>query len=70
MHFFFQVRDILGKGRGVLSTKPFRQGDFVVEYYGDLIDVKEAKEREAEYARDTSIGCYMYYFQFKNKQYW
>ncbi|XP_072044661.1 uncharacterized protein [Amphiura filiformis] len=64
-----KVTDILGKGRGVVSTKSFIQGDFVVEYYGDLINIKEAKEREAEYGKDTSIGCYMYYFQFKTKQY-
>lgn len=64
-----EVSDIEGKGRGVVSTKPFRKGDFVVEYYGDLINTTKAKEREADYLKDPSIGCYMYYFQFKNKQY-
>lgn len=42
----------------------------VVEYVGDLIDMKEAKEREKKYSLDTSKGCYMYYFTFQNAQYW
>ena len=50
--------------------KAFNKGDFVVEYYGDHIDIQTAKERENEYAADPSIGCYMYYYQYKNKTYW
>ncbi|PIK51284.1 putative N-lysine methyltransferase SETD8-B isoform X2 [Apostichopus japonicus] len=64
-----EAREIDGKGRGVIATKDFAKGQFVVEYYGDLIDVTKAKELEAKYGMDPSIGCYMYYFEFKNKRY-
>ncbi|XP_062999776.1 N-lysine methyltransferase KMT5A [Elgaria multicarinata webbii] len=60
---------IAGKGRGVVATRPFRRGDFVVEYHGDLIEITDAKKREAAYAQDPSTGCYMYYFQFLSKTY-
>ena len=62
--------DILFQGRGVTSTKRLSKGDFVVEYVGDLIDVKAAKERETKYAMDLSKGCYMYYFRANNRHYW
>ncbi|XP_062814735.1 N-lysine methyltransferase KMT5A isoform X2 [Anolis carolinensis] len=58
-----------GKGRGVIATKPFHRGDFVVEYHGDLIEITDAKKREATYAQDPSTGCYMYYFQYLTKTY-
>ena len=67
---FSKVEDIQNKGRGVVATKPFRRGDFVVEYAGDRIDLKDAKEREANYSKKSDIGCYMYYFTFKNRHYW
>ncbi|XP_045190839.2 uncharacterized protein LOC123547644 [Mercenaria mercenaria] len=57
------------KGRGVIATKKFQHGDFVVEYSGDLIGIKEAKLRNAEYSKDPSKGCYMYFFEFENKKY-
>jgi len=64
------VTEIEGKGRGVVATKPFRRGDFVVEYAGDLIDLSLAKKREEKYSEDTDIGCYMYYFTHNNRRYW
>ena len=48
----------------------FAKGDFIVEYAGELIDIGTAKNREQEYSMDASKGCYMYYFKFKEKQYW
>ncbi|KAG8456038.1 hypothetical protein GDO86_002010 [Hymenochirus boettgeri] len=60
---------ITGKGRGVIATQNFRRGEFVVEYHGDLIEITDAKRREAFYAQDSSTGCYMYYFQYLNKTY-
>uniref|UniRef100_A0A8D2DIC0 N-lysine methyltransferase KMT5A n=1 Tax=Sciurus vulgaris TaxID=55149 RepID=A0A8D2DIC0_SCIVU len=48
-----------GKGRGVIATKQFSQGDFITD----------AKKREALYAQDPSTGCYMYYFQYLSKTY-
>ncbi|XP_067681478.1 N-lysine methyltransferase KMT5A-like [Haliotis asinina] len=58
-----------GKGRGVMATKPFMKGEFVVEYAGDLIDIGEAKEKEKYYSSNPKVGCYMYYFIHKNKHY-
>ncbi|XP_077996348.1 N-lysine methyltransferase KMT5A-like [Glandiceps talaboti] len=63
------VKEFEGKGRGVVATKAFKKGDFVIEYAGDLIDLQTAKEREQKYAGDPSIGCYIYYFSFNDKSY-
>ena len=52
------------------STKPFCKGEFVMEYVGNLIDMKTAKVLEAKYSMDTTTGCYMYYFRTQDKQYW
>lgn len=64
-----EVRVFEGKGRGVVASKDFSKGDFVVEYSGDLIDPIEAKLREEIYARNENAGCYMYYFKYNNQQY-
>ncbi len=64
------VVHLADKGRGVVATRTFEKGEFVVEYSGDLIDVGIAKERESQYSLDLSTGCYMYYFKHKGKQYW
>lgn len=63
-----KIKHFEGKGRGIVTTRPFIKGEFVVEYIGDLISVSEAKEREQIYAEDDSTGCYMYYFKHKNVQ--
>lgn len=68
--FFHQVKHFGAKGRGVVTTRHFAKGEFVVEYIGDLIDMREAKQRETIYAQDASKGCYNYYFTFQNQQYW
>lgn len=59
------VKHFGAKGRGVIATKHFAKGDFVVEYAGQLISFEEAKEREENYANDSSTGCYMYYFLYR-----
>ncbi|XP_022052044.1 lysine methyltransferase 5Ab [Acanthochromis polyacanthus] len=64
-----QVKHMEGKGRGVFAVKGFNKGDFVVEYHGDLLELAEAKIREAQYAQDPQTGCYMYYFQYQSKTY-
>ena len=61
---------IEGKGRGVVSTRHFIKDELVCEYSGELISYEEAKNREEEYGKDTSIGCYMYYFKYKTKKLW
>lgn len=44
----FQVVKFEDKGRGVVSNVDLSAGDFVLEYAGDLIDLKEARRREEE----------------------
>ena len=65
-----QVAEIPNKGRGILASKHFSRGNFVVQYAGDLIDNDEATRRTDNYSKVTNKGCYMYYFNFKNKKYW
>lgn len=65
-----EVRVFKNKGRGVVASREFDKGDFVVEYSGELIDLNEAKRREEKYASNESTGCYMYYFKHQNHQYW
>lgn len=36
---------------------------------GEIIDLRLARIREKEYAQDDSIGSFMYYFKYNNKQY-
>jgi histone-lysine N-methyltransferase SETD8 len=64
-----EVRLFSDKGRGVVTSRPFTKGDFVVEYSGDLIDLNEARRRELQYAQDQNTGCYMYYFKHNDQQY-
>ncbi len=64
-----EVRTIENKGRGVFSTRSFQRGDFVCEYAGEIVSYKVAKKREELYANDPTIGCYMYFFEYKSKQY-
>lgn len=58
------------KGRGICAGRPFSRGEFVVEYIGDLIEQSEADRREKIYAKDSTFGCYMYYFKHKEQQWW
>lgn len=69
---FMQVVDIPKKGKGVITTRSYREGEFICEYEGDLLSHKDALKREQEYLKhcgETYKG-YMYYFSFKNKKYW
>lgn len=54
----------------MFAERSFKKGAFVVEYHGDLLELAEAKGREARYAEDPQTGCYMYYFQYQSKTYW
>ncbi|XP_034457911.1 N-lysine methyltransferase KMT5A-A [Hippoglossus hippoglossus] len=64
-----EVQHIEGKGRAVFATRCFEKGEYVVEYHGDLLQITDAKKREAEYAQNPATGCYMYYFQYLCKTY-
>ena len=62
-------QEIYKKGRGVVTLRSYKKGEFVLEYVGELINNESAKHRETQYSLDTSKGCYMYYFKYKDKQY-
>ena len=64
------MRYFKGKGKGVIASKNLEFGQYVIEYTGELIDLKEAGKREEVYAADENIGCYMYYFNHRNTTYW
>ena len=36
---------------------------------GELLTYEDAKEREKEYAKDPSIGSYMYFFEHRGRRY-
>lgn len=63
-----KIENFEDKGRGIVSLKKFKKGDFIVEYAGDIIGSKEAKRREEQYAK-KECGCYMYYFTATGKKY-
>lgn len=65
---FLQVAICGEKGRGLIAMRPFLRGEFVVEYKGDLVEYAEAVRREAEYAKDNSIGSYMYFFKYQERR--
>uniref|UniRef100_A0A914W6J2 [histone H4]-lysine(20) N-methyltransferase n=1 Tax=Plectus sambesii TaxID=2011161 RepID=A0A914W6J2_9BILA len=64
-----KIIQIPTKGRGVVAARIFAKNEYVVEYKGELIDRVAAKKREEEYSQDSSVGCYMYYFDYKGKHY-
>ena len=55
--------DIEGKGKGVICSRRLEKGQFVCEYAGDLISEDEALEREAKYAKEVHVHCYMYFLR-------
>lgn len=44
----FEIVKYEDKGRGVISTIEVKAGDFVLEYAGDLISLREARHREEQ----------------------
>ena len=49
---------------------PFKKGEFVCQYIGELIPYKDAKQREKKYCQSGDVGCFMYYFWHKDKHFW
>lgn len=61
---------IIISGEGVFTTKAFAKGEFLLEYKGDLIkSLKQARRLEKEYA-DKDLGCFMFYFKYREKSMW
>ena len=58
-------------GRGIRASRPFDEGEYVIEYVGDLIQRGEALEREKIYDTDPDkYGSYMFFFNFEGSSYW
>uniref|UniRef100_A0A9J7ZZT3 SET domain-containing protein n=1 Tax=Cyprinus carpio carpio TaxID=630221 RepID=A0A9J7ZZT3_CYPCA len=53
------------KGRGVFAKTPFRKGDFVVEYRGELINSKESQRRRRTYHNKCAVFMFDFYWQEK-----
>lgn len=49
----FEVTTFPDKGKGVLATRSFKKGDFIVEYSGELLTHKEAMV-----SAEGSDSCY------------
>jgi histone-lysine N-methyltransferase SETD8 len=62
-----EVKDTIDKGRGVFATEALKRGDFVLEYSGELLSGREARERDLAYSHDYSLGSYLYFFKWKNQ---
>jgi len=60
--------EIFFAGKGLFVTNNFKAGDFLAEYRGDMIDAKEADEREKRY-RSHKHG-YLYHFSHGGKNMW
>ncbi|CAD5221294.1 unnamed protein product [Bursaphelenchus xylophilus] len=65
---YLRVYETEEKGRGIRAGRPFKKDEFVVEYRGEMLTAAEGKKREQEYARSTTIGSYMYFFQHRNQR--
>ena len=65
-----ETRIVEEKGRGIFSTRPFKKGELVCEYSGELVSIEEARAREGKYRENEAVGCYMYYFAYKDKKWW
>lgn len=54
---------------GVFTTQPFKKGDFLLHYAGDLLNGDEAEKKEKMYNK-AKKGSYMYYFIHEGKHQW
>lgn len=56
------------KGKGVVTTREYKEGEFVCEYE---LPYKDVNKREVAYLKRSgeSYKGYMYYFAFKGKKY-
>ncbi|XP_061183913.1 N-lysine methyltransferase KMT5A-like isoform X2 [Saccostrea echinata] len=54
-------------GKGLYAGKEFQQGEFILEYAGDLISRKKGLAREKTYP--SHKGSYIYFFTWDSKRY-
>ena len=62
------VNEMSGKGKGIVTTDIIPKDTFVVEYVGDLITGKKAKELEKEYST-TNVGSFMFFFKYEERSF-
>ena len=62
-----KVKEFVGKGRGIVATSTIPNGNFVVEYAGDLITQGEGNKILQS---EEDFGSYIYYFKFQDKPFW
>lgn len=63
----YEIKNTEDKGRGIFATMPIKKGMPVLEYCGELISADEGKNRDKEYEKDPSKGCYLLFFKAKDK---
>ena len=51
-------------GYGVVATRDFEKGDFILEYTGERIDENVASERE------ETGNCYIFGYRYNDKFQW
>lgn len=59
---------LLLSGRGVFSQQPFRKGDFLFEYRGDVINKKEHKSRLKQYRNEQKV--FLFEFRYNGQLLW
>jgi len=52
-------------GRGVFASREISSGEFICQYFGELISSKEGDARET-----AEPSCFRYFFDHKGKAYW
>jgi len=58
-------------GRGVMTSRQFKRGEFVLEYSGEWISrAKDFKARCGEYDRSENPKSYIFWFKYLNKKQW
>lgn len=59
---------MLYSGRGIFATVPFYEGDFLVEYRGQLITKEVCEKRQRIYHERLKV--FMFEFHFNGKMWW
>lgn len=52
-------------GRGVFAVEDIQNGQFIVQYHGELLSAKEGNSRERE-----KPSSFRYFFKHDGKKYW
>ena len=56
-------------GYGVITTRPFKNKEDLLEYKGTLVSRDEGKKLHQEYAKE-GLGCYIFDVECGNKNLW